>query len=641
MKYRPDIDGLRAIAVLAVVAFHGMSSVVPGGFVGVDIFFVISGFLITGILQRELKEHSFSFRSFYSRRIRRLFPALLTVLVFVLVAGWVELYSEEFSRLGWQVLAAATFTSNFLFWREAGYFDTSAVSKPLLHLWSLAVEEQFYLIWPLVMLVAWRKKVSLTIASVLIGITSFAINLALVRKSPESAFFLPFSRFWELMLGASISPAFIDGLSKTLRDGLSLLGLLAIGLSIALIRQDGFPGAIALLPTVGTALLLVAGPDAVVNRMLSSWALVSIGLISYPLYLWHWPLLVFLNIATYGTSPAPYIALTILLSFVLALATYELVERKVRLFPRAADVLAIGMVAVATIGTLPVAMEGFANRKANSYASLLQGARPLSHGVSDGSCSGLVENPELRNEVCLSLGSTPTVLIVGDSHAMSLTSAAASEGLRTLLIAGSSCLPFRGYQLHGASEPNSNRNCDRIAQEAFTAAAKIKSLRTVILATMGPAYFADPVDYHIYRDSRLASNQERAFVDGYVSAIREFQQLGLNVIFLIDVPELGFDPSACAPRNISLVTEPACLLSRGSLDRRQARYRELISEISHQTPGSVVYDSAPLFCDTTICKWWRDGRSLYFDKNHLSLAGSRLVLRNLMPWLISETGVPR
>ncbi len=204
-KYRPDIDGLRAVAVLSVVGFHAFPSWVGGGFIGVDIFFVISGFLISTIIFDNLEDNSFSFIEFYSRRIKRIFPALLLVMISCFCIGWLVMFSDEFKQLGKHIAGGASFVSNFIFWGESGYFDTTAASKPLLHLWSLGIEEQFYIIWPLVLFLSWKLRFNLLAVSGMIALISFLLNLSILGEDAVAAFYSPQSRFWELLLGSVLA----------------------------------------------------------------------------------------------------------------------------------------------------------------------------------------------------------------------------------------------------------------------------------------------------------------------------------------------------------------------------------------------------------------------------------------------------
>jgi peptidoglycan/LPS O-acetylase OafA/YrhL len=215
IKYRPDIDGLRAIAVLAVLGFHAFPRLCAGGFVGVDIFFVISGYLISSIIFEEVATGRFTYAGFYARRIRRIFPSLVTVLIAVLIVGFFLDFSTQFARLGTHVAAGAAFLSNFVLWREAGYFDIDAAYKPLLHLWSLGVEEQFYIVWPLMIAALSGRRILWVVAAVLL--VSFTTNIVIVRSHPTAAFFLPATRFWELMIGSLLAYSAHAGLFGSCR----------------------------------------------------------------------------------------------------------------------------------------------------------------------------------------------------------------------------------------------------------------------------------------------------------------------------------------------------------------------------------------------------------------------------------------
>jgi peptidoglycan/LPS O-acetylase OafA/YrhL len=365
--YRRDIDGLRALAVLAVLAFHAFPQVLPGGFVGVDVFFVISGYLISGILFSDLQRGRFTYREFYARRMRRIFPALAVVLAACLFFGWLVLLDAEYTQLGGHVAAGAGFIANLALWRESGYFDTAAELKPLLHLWSLGIEEQFYFVWPLVLAIAWsRRWTSGVLTAVTLG--SFALGVWWSRHFIVGAFYLPVPRLWELALGGLLawhtrasgrqSPSDARGIEKgtgrraqfpvamfaiTELDGgrisftmsanlLSVAGLLLLLLSMTWFDETTpFPGVRAMVPTLGTVFVILAGEQAWPNRMLLArrWV-VFIGLISYPLYLWHWPLLVFARILWSEVPPVVVRIALVAISVVLAWATYRWLEKPIR-----------------------------------------------------------------------------------------------------------------------------------------------------------------------------------------------------------------------------------------------------------------------------------------------------------------------
>jgi peptidoglycan/LPS O-acetylase OafA/YrhL len=327
LRYRADIDGLRALAVLAVILFHTFPNELPGGFVGVDIFFVISGYLITQIILEDLYSGNFTAASFYTRRVRRIFPALIIVLIATFAFGWHYFLPMELASLGKNILASALFSANLMLLSEVGYFDVAAHLKPLLHLWSLGIEEQFYLVWPLLLWSLPRKW--LLLATGMILSASFALNIAMIAQHPSETFYLPFTRAWELMAGAALAQT--SRKDERHRDLFAAVGIAVIALSFFLINTKTlFPGWAAAVPVVGTV-FLIRSEGSFLNRvMLSNRAAVNVGVISYPLYLWHWPLLVFAELLKFKRLTDLERGLVIALTFFLAWLTYKFVERPIR-----------------------------------------------------------------------------------------------------------------------------------------------------------------------------------------------------------------------------------------------------------------------------------------------------------------------
>jgi peptidoglycan/LPS O-acetylase OafA/YrhL len=332
-EYRADIDGLRAIAILSVIGFHAFPGFFGGGFVGVDIFFVISGYLITRLIQKELVQHQFSFARFYQRRIQRLFPALIVVLLACQLYS-VFLYRDEAIKTAQSVAAGAAFIANYFFWRDGGYFDTSADTKPLLHLWSLSIEEQFYLFWPILLLLAYKIKRHRSLIFIVLFLASFVLSLFKSYSDPHAAFYSLQTRAWEFGIGVALAQIKVrDRLNVQIagihiQDLQSLLGLFLICFAIFLLKPTmPFPGAAALVPVLGAALIIHAGPTAIINRQILSQPLaVFFGLISYPLYLWHWPLLVFARIELSAPPPVWLRVVLITASIGLAWLTYKAIE---------------------------------------------------------------------------------------------------------------------------------------------------------------------------------------------------------------------------------------------------------------------------------------------------------------------------
>ena len=356
-KYRADIDGLRAIAVLAVVIFHAFPSALRGGFIGVDIFFVISGFLISTIIYENVRNETFSFRDFYSRRIRRIFPALLVVITATFLFGFFILSPDEFSALGKLVAAGIGFVANLVLWSEAGYFDAATETKPLLHLWSLGIEEQFYIIWPLLLIFAWKRKISLLIVTMIVLFISFSFNIFNVRTDPIATFYSPLTRIWELLFGSVLAwimvfkkDAFANfnfKINKQLSryklfnnaeeknifaNILSILGIVLFIIGFVKITKESFfPGYWALVPVLGTVVIIMAGPEAWINKkILSNKFAVWFGLISFPLYLWHWPILSYGRIYYDKVPPDGFRWVAVLLSILLAWLTVKYIEKPFR-----------------------------------------------------------------------------------------------------------------------------------------------------------------------------------------------------------------------------------------------------------------------------------------------------------------------
>ena len=339
LRYRADIDGLRAVAVLGVVIYHAFPQNLPGGFVGVDIFFVISGYLISGILYKGVRQGGFSpssfFLEFYARRIRRLFPALIAVLLLCLGYGYFILLGDEYRQMGKHVAAGTLFIQNMVFWKESGYWDVASTLKPLLHLWSLAVEEQFYIVFPPLLLLFWKKKWPMVpLLWAMLG-ASLVANLIMSYQSRETDFFLTTYRAWEF-LGGSLLAWWHYGKNHEeeapFGNWLSVFGIILLAASMIVLKEgQPYPGWRAILPVAGSIMLIAAGSQAWINRhVFSHPAVVWIGLISYPLYLFHWPALSFVHIVK-GERPADVcIVGALVIAFLLTVATYYLVERPVR-----------------------------------------------------------------------------------------------------------------------------------------------------------------------------------------------------------------------------------------------------------------------------------------------------------------------
>ena len=675
--YRPEIDGLRAVAVLLVVLFHAFPTVVAGGFIGVDVFFVISGFLISGIIYQNLDRGTFSFTDFYARRIRRIFPALVLVMAACFAFGWFAMLADEYKLLGKHLAAGAGFIANLTLWQESGYFDSAADTKPLLHLWSLGIEEQFYMLWPLALWAAHRVKAPRLALCLALVAASFALNVAFVHSNPVATFYSPGTRFWELLAGSVLAyfatPAGQAALARKplLRRALApnagaaadvhaWIGLALLALAVATITPArAVPGWWALLPVLGTCFILLAGSGAWFNRVvLSGPLLVWIGLISYPLYLWHWPLLVFARLAEYNSTPPwPFRLAAVALSVVLAWLTYIVLEKRLRFGPARtakAAVLCLLMLGVGLAGYEGYRRNGFTSRAANAkvaqFADILS---PPATRITNDSCHKLLGRTPVPGAVCLAKSARPKMLVLGDSHAMAFNSAAVTgrSAFDTVLLAGHGCLPFISYQNYGPQENRGAKKCYDLTAEGLAVAAAVDSIETVLLVSRGPLYFSgrgfgmeesearwsgwtvEPV-----RPAAPMSSQQ-AFVAGYVEVSQQLLALGKKVVFVIDVPEFGINPEVCianrpvAFRNQSL---PSCVLSRAVVDARQKEYRELIGQIQAQVPRLLVYDTRGMFCDEVSCASKDDKHVYFYDNNHVNLSGSAKLLDGLSAYLARQ-----
>jgi peptidoglycan/LPS O-acetylase OafA/YrhL len=467
-RYRPDIDGLRAVAVMLVVNFHAFPEAMPGGFIGVDIFFVISGFLITGIIVRELDQQRFSLVAFYNRRIRRIFPALIVVLCATLVLGWLWMLPAAYAQLSADVFASAAFFANIALLLQSGYFDIESAKKPLLHFWSLGIEEQFYLFWPLILMLVARMRLSILVAASVLGMASFVLNVALIGSNPVATFYLPFTRAWELLAGAVLACSWNQvrqaGAASNLRASIGLV-LIATAAGV-LDTKSAFPGWWAILPVAGAALLLSAPAAWFCRTLLASRPLVWIGLISYPLYLWHWPLLVFFAIIKFAPLTLLERELIVGLSFALAWLTYRFVESPFR-FSRPSPLkiagLCASMVLIALAGGVIVEGRGFDFRLPPEIRDMANVATQSSKWRFHECLLDLSQEMSFADS-CVDRGRRPLVLVWGDS-----TAGALLPGLRKAQQVGdfgvaqftsSSCIPALNADVAGV--PNCRAINDKV-----------------------------------------------------------------------------------------------------------------------------------------------------------------------------------
>jgi len=654
--YRPDVDGLRAVAVVTVVVFHAFPALLPGGFVGVDVFFVISGFLISSIIISGTRQGSFSLIDFYSRRVKRILPALLLVLVVTALVGWFVLLSREYRTLGKHLIGAATFSSNLVLWREANYFDAASATKQLLHLWSLGIEEQYYLAWPILCSFIVPKRwlaLPLTMGLMLL---SFGSNIALVQNDAVAAFYSPGTRVWELLAGSLIAiwtarsatsasvpeagPVF-QGRAR-LWDVVSCAGLALIVAGTVLTREShAFPGWWALLPVCGTCLLIGAGPASVCNRLiLARPTMVWLGLISYPLYLWHWPLLSFLYVTESGTSSPLVRIAAVALSLLLAWATFVVIEKPIRFRPRrwVAAWLVAGLAGVGCLGGIIYRHDGFRDRypAAEAVVDEILVRREVSEGCVE-------RLGGLQPRYCLMSDSTrpPTIALLGDSHSNLLFDALSRRlvglGHNLVQLGGGGCLPFWDVETGVSGRRN---DCATQMKPLLDYVLRTPEIETVVVAHRGAAHLtgtdlASPrsvFQLHDYSDARR-SDRRAIYEAGLREAVRRFQQAGKRVVLVLAPPELPFAPLGCVrdtighpPRLASSRREICPTVSRASVQERDAVYREVTGRVASEFQGVSTVDLASPLCDEVECRVVIDSQLLYRDSDHLSPIGAEYVI---------------
>ncbi|ASU38189.1 hypothetical protein hmeg3_07680 [Herbaspirillum sp. meg3] len=631
--YRPDIDGLRAIAVCSVVFFHAFPDLVPGGFVGVDVFFVISGFLISQIIAGELLADSFSFREFYVRRIKRIFPALSLVLAATLVFGWFVLYPPEFRQLGRHVFAGSAFFSNFQLWSEAGYFDKAAELKPLLHLWSLGIEEQFYLLFPLLLIIGSRFRRLLVPIVVAVLVLSLLIGVKLTVSNGIAAFYSPASRIWELMAGSllAISPMIYPSLRDTfkvsegLNTAISFAGLALLVFSLlAIDRSRSFPGLWAAAPVLGTVLLIASGSAAVGNRLISNRLFVSIGLISYPLYLWHWPILAYLHIVDNAMSSTLTRGIAVVGSVALATITYLLVETPVRRSRAPRRVAAALLLIVACMGAIGIlASTGLINTRLGSKPEL----QPIFKAIDDN------DIPE-RN-VVLHGKHVGMVAFIGDSfldHYFARVRQVVSsspDSLSAVFVGVGGCPPIPSVSR--ISDPG---GCSKVLTNAYKRAGQ-EDIEVVVIGSAwhyfypitarnladDPAVFArNAMVYAEYDPERKPIGPGTAAFDQmFLELEKQVAALivsGKRVYLVLPTPiSDDLDPLRTVNR-LSGQVDHAAGVSRATYAWQFAPVINQLRKISVKT-GATVLNPAEELCDKDFCSAFTGADPIYKDVGHI------------------------
>lgn len=637
--HRTDLEGLRGLAVLSVFAVHTLPDAIAGGFIGVDVFFVLSGYLIARLTLREAAGGRFDAWAFYGRRLHRLVPALAVVLAANLAFAAAVAFPRDTLAIGGHVLAGAAFLSNVALWREAGYFDPSSQMKPLLHLWSLGVEAQYYVFWPVLAaaLVRWPRR-GLALVALALAV-SLALNLAWVDSRPKATFFLPFTRAWELLAGALLAcvearrataPRPTAGHATDWRsrngDLMSWAGLGLIGVALGMLdKTASFPGAWALLPVAGTVLLIAAGPTAWLNRrVLTHPVLGFYGRISYPLYLWHYPLLVWPRLLAVEPTLLGTVAL-LGIAVLAAALTERYVERGWRAAGAAGRHAAVAtLIGLATAGLVLARGNGWLDRVPEPLRAVAESHARFDHsGYREGLCflRDPGDGPERFDPRCWpsQASQRPAAVLWGDSHAaalyLGLREAMALErpswGLGQLTAAACPPLPA-GSGLMAA-------RCDAI-NTAVLARLEAHPPRVVMLAGSWSSY--------------APAHDPDAVVRAVASTVRLLRSAGVQAIVIIGpLPHWRVEPPRRLLAAWRLDAEPSDRVTDGVnpllLDVDAALRRLAI-------PGGVSV-VAPLddLCEPTGCRHALRSGALWhavsFDASHLTTEGSREVARQLWP----------
>lgn len=651
-NYRADIDGLRAVSVLSVLIFHAFPNLLPGGFVGVDIFFVISGYLITKIIINNIESGNIRLFDFYRHRVRRIFPALIIVLLFCLISGWFILDPLEFKTLGKNLSASTIFMLNFSLRKEAGYFDTASDYKPLLHLWSLSIEEQFYLIWPFFLLFSSKLKIPAIRSVIIFIIPSFIFSVLLSLTSPISDFFFPLTRFWEILFGAAFLCLERNGcmqISPAMRSCMSIMGMALLIIALAMFNNTSpYPGWRAVLPVLSGTLLIASGSNACVNRWILSFRpLVLIGVISYPLYLWHWPLLSYARILLDEPPPSAIRTGLLLASIGLAVVTYLLIERPLRFGRHATGKmigLCIGMAILGLAGKYIQRHHGLPTRYVATHTVPTGWAALERVAPSVEQCTQPVSKTAL-NWCYTDKRETPHAILIGDSHAEALYWSLANHsrpGHRWMLMGRAACAPMLGMEritsINAAQDKSDPPQCAQANQDRLRYITQTDSIHLILIATAQRVLERDSYAPHVGE----AAITNGAFI-GLSNLITRLEQAGKTVAFLEDNPD-RFGSNKCVPLQspiqwLNYIGEgrrlSRCTISYKDYLTSSQNYRHLVAELQLAHPSLLVYQASPVLCDVpnNKCERVRNGEVLYSDGDHLSTVGADYIAEGLIKFL--------
>lgn len=621
--------------MLSVVAFHLNPTWIPGGFLGVDIFFVISGFLITGIISRELEAGTFSLRRFYERRARRILPALMLVIASSLALGFVLMDATQLKTLAFHVLGQAVFIQNFMFWQESGYFAAPSELVPLLHTWSLAVEEQFYLLFPIALTVAfrWRRRTLLLVISVAMALSLLAAQAMIYVDRSAGFYLLPF-RAWELLAGALLA-LLPKGGAKHGAGWLAFAGAALIAVSMALLSTDSQHPSVYTVPVVfGACLLIRFGDAGLLGMMLKSRPFVVVGLISYSLYLWHWPILAFVRMANLGTLPEGALFWILPACFVLAWASWRFVETPARdrsrvgnrTLARVTGAAAAGLVVASTMLVIAGGIPGRLGFPSTLEASFV---RDPSHGTC-------LDNPGSDRKpdgwFC-ELGDVATgpitFVVIGDSHAYSAIPAfrevARSLHVRAIAITDSGCPPALGIRPH--RDDQDETDCPTLNQRMVEFVQREHPAH-VFLAANWTYYtlYGQTFDDLSTGQSPLAAETEtriEALGRGLDRAVAGYLAAGSAVTVMAQVPRQLFSPREMYKSAYLPFVDTAGRLDEVSVSRQEYDDTQRAVNERLRQSGADFLDPADVFCDYSRCLVGTPDISYYFDNDHLSVKGSK------------------
>jgi peptidoglycan/LPS O-acetylase OafA/YrhL len=655
--YRPDIDGLRCIAILTVILFHIGLPKIRGGFVGVDVFFVISGYLIGSHVYRETRSGTFSIRKFYERRAKRILPAFFFVLFTLYVLGCLLLSPNELKRLSAQALAAIASCSNLYFWLKEGYFAPRAETNPLLMTWSLGVEEQFYVFFPLLMMMFKRfspKRLLICLG----GLTSLSFLLSVVEviHYPTAAFYLLPSRAWEIGVGCILGifevefPQYSLFQKRSHRTDLLAFGALIVLLGSCMLYSKNipFPGATALLP-VAAALALIRTRESRINGwILSAKPLVWIGLVSYSWYLWHWPLLSLARISTGGTLSITNGCLLALCGLLLSVFSYFAIEKPFRRTTRTGPRFLAGYGFACLLFAAPAVLIFASRGLPGRFPQALSIEMSAAVGSQDPCLASYSDSRPINSPFCLPPHlDKPVIALMGDSHASALAyelrSKSNAKGWVFDDLTKSSCPQLGTVTRAMLSHPAHVEQCAAYNKAALDYVLEDPNIRTVILAGFWSAAYPLQKGYgyvHVGETALGSSDQNWSnFQSGLADAVRQLRDRNKEVIIATDVPRFRVDPlivtigsaiplrrrfgEFLALNHAQFGSEPE--LSAIPSEDRQAN--KIITQIARNT-GAHVLDLTYELCDGELCKYNLNGASLYLDQQHLSSLGARIALQD-------------